>query len=87
MRSLTSAQLSFINQYARQGITDELEIAHRMLALDDLLYLESHETKTWEGWSIRQVSEAVKSHLKNIRQKLGMTDRVRLAICAIHAGI
>ena len=31
--------------------------------------------------------ETVKSHLKSIRQKLGVSDRVKLALIAIHSGI
>ncbi len=60
MRNLTAHQLSFIRQMRNKGITDELEMAHRMLVLDDALYLEDHETKTWSGWNIREVAEAVK---------------------------
>lgn len=31
--------------------------------------------------------ETVKTHLKNIRQKIGVSDRVKLALVAIHAGL
>ncbi len=31
--------------------------------------------------------ETVKSHLKSVRQKLGFSDRVKLALVAIHAGL
>ncbi|MDC0303032.1 hypothetical protein OAL13_00245 [bacterium] len=62
---MTKDQLCCVQQALRKGISDKYEAAHYMLNLDDSLYLQSDEVKTWEGMSFLEVVSAIDSYFNN----------------------
>ena len=62
---MTNDQLCCVRQALRKGISDKYEAAHYMLKLDDSLYLQSDEVKTWEGMSFLEVASAIHSYFNN----------------------
>ena len=59
MRQLTKDQLCCVQQALRKGISDKYEAAHYMLKLDDSLYLQSDEVKTWKDMSFLEIASAI----------------------------